>query len=128
MLSFSKKYLIQKCLTGATLIMLGCANAFFSTSLSWLVYSFLVLYAVGMIWSVIMKGEPEDERAIDNIRKAKSHLYNLFLILIITNAVFSRWNGESFELTGSALLIMFGLLQIGEYFHFLRFEKSNSNE
>ncbi|WP_312692492.1 hypothetical protein [Caproiciproducens sp.] len=128
MLSFNKKYLIQKCLTGATLIMLGCANIFFSTSRDWLFYLFLALYAFGMLWSIVKKAEPEDERAAENIRKAKSHLYDLFLILVLFNAIFAHWNGKSLELTGELVLIMFGILQFGEYLYFLKFEKSNFNK
>ena len=128
MLSFSKKYFIQKCLTGTALIMLGCANMLFPVSRGWLFYLFLALYAAGMLWSFVKKAEPEDERAVENVRKAKSHLYDLFLIIILVNAVFARWDGKTLKLTGEVVLIMFGLLQFGEYFYFLRFEKGNFNE
>ena len=128
MLSFHKKYLIQKCLTGTALIIFGCADVLFPTSCSWLFYLLLALYAVGMIWSMTRKAEPEDERAVDNIRKTKSHLYNLLLLLIVVNEVFARWDGKTLELTGNMILILLGLLQFGEYFHFLRFEKGDADE
>lgn len=128
MILFSKKYLFQKSLTGVALIMLGCAKILFPASRNWLFYLFLALYAAGMLFSLLKKAEPEDERAAENIRKAKSHLYDLFLVLVFFNAVFAHWNGKSLELTGELVLIMFGLLQFAEYFHFLRFEKSISNE
>lgn len=128
MLSFSKKYFIQKSLTGSVLIMIGCASILFPASRAWLFYLFLALYVIGMLWSVLKKSEPKDERAAENVRKAKSHLYDLFLMMVFINAVIAYWNGKSLELTGKLVLIMFGILQFGEYFHFLKFEKSNFNE
>ena len=81
-----------------------------------------------MLWSVVKRAEPEDERAIENIRKAKSHIYNLFLIILLVQEVFARWGGETLQLTGKKVIIIFGMLQFAEYLHFLRFEKSNSYE
>ena len=128
MLSFSTKYLIQKCLTGAMLIFLGCANRVLLIEQGWLFYLVVAFYALGMLWSLIKKSEPEDERAIKNIRKAKSHAYNLFVILILVNAVISRWNGGTFGLSGEGVLIIFGVLQFAEYIYFRNFEKGVSYE
>ena len=89
------------------------------------------------VWRFVCRGnalerckraEPEDERAIENIRKAKSHIYNLFLIILLVQEVFARWGGETLQLTGKKVIIIFGMLQFAEYLHFLRFEKSNSYE
>ena len=128
MLSFNKKYLVQKCLTGTGLILFGCSKMLFPASQAWLFYLFGTLYAAGMLWSVVKRAEPEDERAIENIRKAKSHIYNLFLIILLVQEVFGRWGGETLQLTGKKVIIIFGMLQFAEYLHFLRFEKSNSYE
>ena len=100
----------------------------FPASQAWLFYLFGTLYAAGMLWSVVKRAEPEDERAIENIRKAKSHIYNLFLIILLVQEVFARWGGETLQLTGKKVIIIFGMLQFAEYLHFLRFEKSNSYE
>ena len=128
MLSFNKKYLVQKCLTGTGLILFGCSKMLFTASQAWLFYLFGALYAAGMLWSVVKRAEPEDERAIENIRKAKSHIYNLFLIILLVQEVFARWGGDTLQLTGKKVIIIFGMLQFAEYLHFLRFEKSNSYE
>ena len=128
MLSFNKKYLVQKCLTGTGLILFGYSKMLFPASQAWLFYLFGTLYAAGMLWSVVKRAEPEDERAIENIRKAKSHIYNLFLIILLVQEVFARWGGETLQLTGKKVIIIFGMLQFAEYLHFLRFEKSNSYE
>lgn len=128
MLSFNKKYLVQKCLTGTGLILFGCSKMLFPASQAWLFYLFGTLYAAGMLWSVVKRAEPEDERAIENIRKAKSHIYNLFLIILLVQEVFARWGGETLQLTGKKVIIIFGMLQFAECLHFLRFEKSNSYE
>jgi len=72
MLTFSRKYFFQKCFTGAVLILLGCSNKLFSAMGNKLLYLFLALYAVGMLWSVLIKAESEDERASENKFKAKS--------------------------------------------------------
>jgi len=128
MLSFNKKYLVQKCLTGTGLILFGCSKIFLPDSQDWLFYLFGALYAAGMLWSVVKRAEPEDERAIENIRKAKNHIYDLFVIIILVQEVFTRWGGETLQLTGNKVIIIFGMLQFAEYLHFLRFEKSNSYE
>ena len=128
MLSFNKKYLVQKCLTGTGLILFACSKMLFPASQAWLFYLFGTLYAAGMLWSVVKRAEPEDERAIENIRKAKSHIYNLFLIILLVQEVFARWGGDTLQLTGKKVIIIFGMLQFAEYLHFLRFEKSNSYE
>ena len=115
MLSFNKKYLVQKCLTGTGLILFGCSKMLFPASQAWLFYLFGALYAAGMLWSVVKRAEPEDERAIENIRKAKSHIYNLFLIILLVQEVFARWGGETLQLTGKKVIIIFGMLQFAEY-------------
>lgn len=127
-MSFHKKYLVQKCLTGGVLILLGCWEKIFPATADKLIYPLLLLYAAGMLWSIVKKSETEDERAVENKLKAKAHLYNLFLILVLVNSVFQRLKGRTLAITGGIILVMFGLLQLGEYYHFMKFEKGSEDE
>jgi phosphatidylglycerophosphate synthase len=123
MLTLEKKYFIQKFLLGVLFILTGWVDVrdFWDTPWKWGVVAVLVLFLIVYVWSLAAKSEPDDEYAKENRTRAKAHMYDLILLLMLVNTLFGKV--DALQITRGHVFAVFGILQIAEFVHFVMLEK-----
>ena len=129
MISLRTKYFSEKVVFGLLFIFFGTSSLYSQKIYHLLFWPVIIAVLVIFLITHLKKSEPDDELAIENMRRAKANVYQIIVYSVLGFALLSFvMDATTLHFTKNIAFNLFGYLQIAEYIEFMICEQRVDNE